>query len=64
MGWEKDLLTWSPRFVDGCLELPSAPGLGADLNLEVVEAHPYHAEGDISLWDTDWHYRREPRAEE
>ena len=64
VGWEKDLLTWSPRLVDGCLELPCAPGLGADLNLEVVEAHPYHAEGDISLWDADWHYRREPRAEE
>jgi len=62
VGWEKDLLTWNPRLVDGCLELPCAPGLGADLNFEVVEAHPYHAEGDISLWDPDWHYRREPRA--
>jgi galactonate dehydratase len=59
VGWEKDLLTWNPRLVDGCLELPTAPGLGADLNLEVVKAHPYHEIGDISLWDQDWHYRRE-----
>ena len=58
VGWEKDLLSWNPRLVDGYLELPTAPGLGADLNLEVVEAHPYHVEPDITLWDNDWHYRR------
>lgn len=56
--WEKDLLTWTPKLVDGYLELPTAPGLGADLNLEVVEAHPYHAAPDMALWEVDWHLRR------
>ncbi|HMD99335.1 MAG TPA: mandelate racemase/muconate lactonizing enzyme family protein [Terriglobia bacterium] len=63
VGWEKDLLTWNPRLIDGCLDLPTTPGLGADLNLEVVKAHPYHEIGDISLWDKDWHYRRESEAD-
>jgi len=64
VGWEKDLLTWNPRLIDGCLELPTTPGLGADMNLEVVKEHPYHEIGDISLWDQDWHFRREGEAEE
>ena len=63
VGWEKDLLTWNPRFVNGHLELPTAPGLGADLNLEVVEAHPYNEVGDICLWDEDWHFRREAHTD-
>jgi galactonate dehydratase len=62
VGWERDLLTWNPHLADGCLDLPTAPGLGADLNLEVVKAHPYHETGDMSLWDQDWHYRREREA--
>jgi galactonate dehydratase len=64
VGWEKDLLTWNPRLIHGCLELPTTSGLGADMNLEVVKEHPYHEIGDISLWDQDWHYRREGEAEE
>ena len=39
--WEKDLLTWTPKLVDGYLELPTSPGLGAELNLEEVKKHPY-----------------------
>jgi len=35
--WEKDLLTRRPKLVVGYLEMPTAQGLGADLNLEVVE---------------------------
>jgi galactonate dehydratase len=60
VSWEKDLLTWTPRLADGYLGIPTAPGLGADLNLEVVEAHPYHPWPDMSLWDVDWQLRRRP----
>ena len=56
--WEEDLLTWKPKFVDGYLELPKTPGLGSDLNLEVVKQHPYHEEPDMNLWEEDWHYRK------
>ncbi len=59
VGWEKDLLTWNPKFVNGYLQIPEAPGLGSDLNLDVIREHPYHTEPDISLWDVDWHFRRE-----
>jgi galactonate dehydratase len=58
VSWEKDLLTWQPKLVDGYLEIPKEPGLGADLNLEAVKAHPYHAEPDMTLWETDWQFRR------
>jgi galactonate dehydratase len=60
--WEKDLLTWNPKFVDGYLEVSTAPGLGADLNLEAVKAHPYHTDLDMSLWDPDWQFRRFPHS--
>jgi galactonate dehydratase len=58
VGWEQDLLTWNPKLVDGYLELPTAPGLGADLNLEMLKEHPYHTQPDVSLWDENWHFRR------
>ena len=57
--WEEELLTWKPKFVDGYLELPTAPGLGSDLNLAVVKQHPYHEEPDMNLWEEDWHFRKE-----
>jgi hypothetical protein len=53
-----DLLTWTAKLLGGYLGIPTAPGLGADLNREVVETHPYHSEPDSSLWDDDWHIRR------
>jgi galactonate dehydratase len=41
--WERDLLTRFPRIVDGFFELPDAPGIGADLNVEEVKRHPYRS---------------------
>lgn len=32
---------YRPRLVDGCFELPEAPGLGIELDDSVLEAHPY-----------------------
>jgi galactonate dehydratase len=39
--WRKDLLT-DPleTFVDGCYQLPTQPGLGIELNMDAVSAHP------------------------
>ena len=56
--WERQLLTWNPKFEKGYLEISPRPGLGADLNMEVIEAHPYHPGGDLTLWDKDWQFRR------
>ena len=60
--WEKDLLTWTPKLINGYLEIPTAPGLGADLNLEEVKRHPYHETGDMLLYEPDWHFRRSERS--
>jgi len=32
---------YRPRLVDGCFELPDAPGLGIELDDAVLKAHPY-----------------------
>jgi galactonate dehydratase len=64
VGWEKDLVTWHPKLVDGYLEIPTAPGLGADLNLDVVREHPYHELPDMNVWEENWHFRRATEAGE
>ncbi|HXF27799.1 MAG TPA: mandelate racemase/muconate lactonizing enzyme family protein [Bryobacteraceae bacterium] len=56
--WERDLLTYFPAIVDGHFEIPTGPGLGADLNLEEVRKHPYHENLDTSLFEEDWQFRR------
>jgi galactonate dehydratase len=56
--WEKDLLTYFPAVTDGHFEIPTAPGLGADLNLDEVRRHPYHENLDMCLFEDDWQFRR------
>lgn len=38
--WKDDMLTYVPEIEDGVLKIPSAPGWGAELNEEVIRAHP------------------------
>jgi galactonate dehydratase len=59
VGWEKDLLTWTPHLTDGYLPIPTGPGLGADLNMDVVLAHPAHEHPDFNMWQEGWHFRRD-----
>ena len=37
----RDAVPGHPVAVDGYLSLPTAPGLGIDLDLDVIAAHPY-----------------------
>lgn len=51
----RDALCTNPvRYADGHFELPTAPGLGTDLNLEVLKAHAFQpqpmAGSSESLW--------------
>ncbi len=39
--WREELITAVPQIQDGYLHLPTAPGWGADLNEEVLRAHPW-----------------------
>jgi galactonate dehydratase len=56
--WERDLLTDFPLVTNGHFELPTKPGIGADLNLDEVKRHPYHENLDMCLFEDDWQYRR------
>lgn len=55
--WQGSLLTQNLRFEDGYLHLPGGPGLGADLNLDAVRAHPWTGRVDMNLFQADWHRR-------
>jgi galactonate dehydratase len=56
--WEKDLLTFFPSLVDGHFEIPTGPGLGAELNLDEVRKHPYNGRIDMCLFEDDWQFRK------
>lgn len=57
--WENDLVTWHPTLdKDGTLNLPTGPGLGVDINFEVVKAHPGHPGNWLPLFDNAWNLRR------
>ena len=56
--WERDLLTYFPAIIDGHFEVPTGPGLGADLNLDEVKKHPYNETLDMCLFEEDWQFRR------
>jgi L-alanine-DL-glutamate epimerase-like enolase superfamily enzyme len=41
VSWKDDLVTNPPEIKNGYLSIPSKPGWGADLNEEVLHAHPW-----------------------
>ncbi len=38
--WKDDIITWKPEIRNGCVQCPPGPGWGANLNDEVIAAHP------------------------
>ena len=40
-----------PALVDECIQLPQAPGLGVDINEEVLSSRPYKGHDLSSFWD-------------
>lgn len=57
--WAQDLVTWTPTLDphNGHLSLPTAPGLGLDLNLDVVCAHPYDPKAYLNVFEEGWERR-------
>lgn len=54
----KESATGLPPLVDGYFELPQGPGLGLEVNEDLIAAHPrqhYH----FNLFQDDWHKRRQ-----
>ena len=54
--WVKEAATGCPEVIDGYFSLPSGPGLGMELNEDLIAEHPYR-EGSFNLWEDDWHKR-------
>jgi galactonate dehydratase len=54
VGWRNDLVCgWNP-LACGEFTLSDAPGLGLELDLDSIAAHPYQAHAFPSLWDERW----------
>jgi galactonate dehydratase len=57
--WTHDLVTWRPTVnpENGHLSLPTAPGLGIDLNVEVAKQHPYDPNAYLNVHVKGWEKR-------
>jgi galactonate dehydratase len=57
--WTQDLVTWSPLVnpENGHLSLPTAPGLGIDLNVAVAKEHPYDPHAYLNVSNEGWERR-------
>ncbi len=54
--WLREAVRGTPAAKDGYFELPGRPGLGIELDEEVIRQHPPR-EGFFNLWDAEWHKR-------
>ena len=54
--WVRDAVVGRPVVRDGAFDLPTAPGLGVDLNEEVIARHP-PMEGFMDFWKSGWEKR-------
>ncbi|NOU95542.1 mandelate racemase/muconate lactonizing enzyme family protein [Paenibacillus sp. LMG 31456] len=55
--WEEEVLTPLFKIEEGYLQPPERPGLGVDLNLELMAQHPYHTGNWIPLFKQGWEKR-------
>lgn len=54
--WVKDTAPGLPPVVDGYFALPTAPGLGVELDVDVINAHPYQ-DAHFNLFRDGWERR-------
>lgn len=57
--WTREMVTWTPNIdpKSGHLSFSTAPGLGIDLNLEVVKQHPYDPAAFLDTTQKGWEKR-------
>jgi galactonate dehydratase len=55
--WVVDAVPGTPRPRDGYFYPPDKPGLGVELNEELIKEHP-HREGFFNMWKPNWHMRQ------
>ena len=60
-----DVVDWHPSIdpLTGHLSLPDRPGLGIDLNLEVIKAHPYNPNAYLNVHAEGWEKRLGQRGD-
>jgi galactonate dehydratase len=63
--WTRELVTWTPPLdaETGHLAIPTAPGLGLDLEMDVVRAHPYAPNAYFDTSRMGWEKRLGSRSE-
>ena len=54
--WVKGSVIGVPEVVNGYFELPTGPGLGIELNEDLIAEHPFRP-GHMNLWAENWHKR-------
>jgi galactonate dehydratase len=57
--WTRELVSWIPTIdsANGHLNLPSGPGLGIDINMEVARQHPYDPHAYLNVNKPGWEMR-------
>lgn len=62
--WERALVSWAPELdEDGCIAVPTSPGIGLELNLDVCRRYPYKQTNFLPIFEDDWEGRRSSRDE-
>src|SRR5699024_4974790 len=56
--WTRQLLTNPVKVEDGYITFNEEPGWGAELSLDVVEAHPYNPNNFLPLFSDGWEKRQ------
>ena len=61
--WARDIVSWAPRIdEDGCIPVPTAPGIGLSLDLTEAAKHPYDSRNFLPLFEDSWERRRSRRG--
>ena len=62
--WTRQLVTWAPSLdpATGHLSLPTSPGLGIDLDIDVAREHPYDPNAYLNVSKQGWEKRLGQRA--
>ncbi|MCI0338724.1 MAG: mandelate racemase/muconate lactonizing enzyme family protein [Acidobacteria bacterium] len=54
--WVKEAVPGVPEVKDGYFDLPDRPGLGIELNEDLINEHPYRP-GFMNIWEKGWQKR-------
>lgn len=55
--WVVEAVPGTPRPQGGYFSLPEKPGLGVELNEDLIQEHP-SKQGFFNMWEPDWHLRQ------